>query len=33
VIAAGLEASDARRPKVVARAIGLLDSEYDVTWE
>jgi uncharacterized protein (TIGR02265 family) len=33
VIAAGLEASDARRPKVVARATGLLDSEYDVTWE
>jgi uncharacterized protein (TIGR02265 family) len=33
VILAGLEASDARRPRVEARATGLLDSEYDITWE
>lgn len=33
VIAAGLGASEARRPKVVGRATGLLDSEYDVSWE
>ncbi len=33
VIATGLGASDARNPKVVARETGLLDSEYDVSWE
>jgi uncharacterized protein (TIGR02265 family) len=33
VISAGLAASEARSPKVVARATGLLDSEYDVSWE
>jgi uncharacterized protein (TIGR02265 family) len=33
VILAALEASDARRPRVVGRATSLLDSEYDVTWE
>jgi uncharacterized protein (TIGR02265 family) len=33
VILAGLEASDAKRPRVEARATGLLDSEYDITWE
>jgi uncharacterized protein (TIGR02265 family) len=33
VIAAGLGASEARNPKVVGRAIALLDSEYDVSWE
>ena len=33
VIMAGLAASEARDPKVVARATGLLDSEYDITWE
>jgi len=33
VILAGLEASDARNPQVVARATGLLDSEYDLSWE
>jgi uncharacterized protein (TIGR02265 family) len=33
VIAAALGASDAKNPKVVARATGLLDSEYDVSWE
>lgn len=33
VILAVLEASDAKAPKVVARATGLLDSEYDLGWE
>jgi uncharacterized protein (TIGR02265 family) len=33
VILAGLAASDAKRPKVEAKATGLLDSEYEVTWE
>jgi uncharacterized protein (TIGR02265 family) len=33
VIAAGLGASEARNPNVVGRATGLLDSEYDVSWE
>ncbi len=33
VILAGLGASDAANPRVVAKATGLLDSEYDVTWE
>jgi uncharacterized protein (TIGR02265 family) len=33
VIAGGLGASEARNPKVVGRATGLLDSEYDVSWE
>lgn len=33
VIATGLAASEARNPKVVGRATGLLDSEYDVSWE
>ncbi len=33
VAAAALEASDAKNPKVVARATGLLDSEYDLSWE
>jgi uncharacterized protein (TIGR02265 family) len=33
VILAGLEASDAKRPRVEARATGLLDSEYDIAWE
>jgi uncharacterized protein (TIGR02265 family) len=33
VIVAGLAASEARDPKVVARATGLLDSEYDITRE
>jgi uncharacterized protein (TIGR02265 family) len=33
VMQAALEASDARNPRVQARALGLLDSEYDLTWE
>lgn len=33
VIVAGLEASEARNPRVTARATGLLDSEYDIAWE
>jgi uncharacterized protein (TIGR02265 family) len=33
VILAALEASDARNPRVEARALGLLDSEYDLSWE
>ena len=33
VILAGLGASDAKAPRVEAKATGLLDSEYDVTWE
>jgi uncharacterized protein (TIGR02265 family) len=33
VILSALEASDARSPRVEARALGLLDSEYDLSWE
>jgi uncharacterized protein (TIGR02265 family) len=33
VMLAALDASDARNPTVVARATGLLDSEYDISWE
>jgi uncharacterized protein (TIGR02265 family) len=33
VILAGLAASEAKNPEVVARASGFLDSEYDITWE
>jgi uncharacterized protein (TIGR02265 family) len=33
VILAALEASDARNPRVEARALGLLDSEYDLSWD
>lgn len=33
VMQAALEASDAKRPRVTARATGLLDSEYDLTWD
>lgn len=33
VILAGLGASDAKAPRVEARATGLLDSEYDISWE
>src|SRR5512145_2857312 len=33
VIQAALEASDAKNPRVQARALALLDSEYDLTWE
>ncbi len=33
VILAGLGASDAKAPRVLAKATGLLDSEYDVSWE
>jgi uncharacterized protein (TIGR02265 family) len=33
VMLTALEASDARSPRVEARAVGLLDSDYDVTWE
>jgi len=33
VMLAGLAAAEARNPKVVSRATGLLDSEYDITWE
>lgn len=32
VILAALEPSDARRPSVDARATGLLDAEYDISW-
>ncbi len=32
VILTALESSDARTPKVEARALGLLDSDYDITW-
>lgn len=33
VILTGLQASEARKPKVVGRATGLLDSVYEITWE
>jgi uncharacterized protein (TIGR02265 family) len=33
VMLAALEASDAKSPRVEARAISLLDSEYDLAWE
>ena len=33
VILAALEPSEARRPLVEARALGLLDAEYDISWE
>lgn len=33
VMLAALEASDAKNPRVEARAISLLDSEYDLAWE
>jgi uncharacterized protein (TIGR02265 family) len=33
VMLAALEASDAKSPRVEARATGLLDSEYDLTWD
>jgi uncharacterized protein (TIGR02265 family) len=33
VILTALEASDAKNPRVVAHASGLLDSEYDISWE
>ncbi|HET9555310.1 MAG TPA: TIGR02265 family protein [Anaeromyxobacteraceae bacterium] len=33
VILAGLEASEARRPRVEARATDLLDSVYEIDWE
>jgi uncharacterized protein (TIGR02265 family) len=33
VIQAALEASDATNPRVEARALGLLDSEYDIAWD
>jgi uncharacterized protein (TIGR02265 family) len=33
VMLAALEASDARSPRVVARALGLLDSEYELDWD
>jgi len=33
VMLTALEASDARNPRVEARATGLLDSEYDLSWE
>jgi uncharacterized protein (TIGR02265 family) len=33
VMLAALEASDARNPRVEGRAVGLLDSEYDISWE
>jgi uncharacterized protein (TIGR02265 family) len=33
VILAGLAASEARNPTVEARALGLLDSEYEIRWE
>jgi uncharacterized protein (TIGR02265 family) len=33
VILAALEASDAKQPRVEARPLGLLDSEYDISWE
>jgi uncharacterized protein (TIGR02265 family) len=33
VMLAALEASDARNPRVEGRALGLLDSEYELSWE
>jgi len=33
VILTALQAGDARRPRVVGRATGLLDSVYDIQWE
>lgn len=33
VILTGLQAGDARRPRVTGRAITLLDSDYEVEWE
>ncbi len=33
VILAGLQATEAKAPRVEAKATGLLDSEYDITWE
>jgi uncharacterized protein (TIGR02265 family) len=33
VMQAALESSDARNPRVEARALGLLDSEYELSWE
>lgn len=33
VIMSGLEASDAKAPRVEARETGFLDSVYDVTWD
>ncbi len=33
VMLAALEASEAKRPRVEARATSLLDSEYDLSWE
>jgi uncharacterized protein (TIGR02265 family) len=33
VMLAALEASEARNPRVEGRATGLLDSEYEITWE
>lgn len=33
VILTGLQASDARRPRVTGRATGVLDSVYDIEWE
>ncbi len=33
VMQAALEASDARNPHVQGRALGFLDSEYDLSWE
>jgi uncharacterized protein (TIGR02265 family) len=33
VMLAALEASDARNPRVEGRALGLLDSEYELCWE
>ncbi len=33
VILAGLAASDAKAPRVEAKATSLLDSEYDVSWQ
>lgn len=33
VMLTALEASDAKNPRVEARALGLLDSEYDLSWD
>lgn len=33
VILTGLQASDAKRPRVAGRATGLLDSVYEIAWE
>lgn len=33
VILTGLQATDARRPRVVGRPTGLLDSVYEIEWE